>query len=93
MVYAGEVGTGYDEETLKDLRSKMEKLKRKTSPYDEGNPRKKEIHFIMPKLVCEVAFTEWTDDDKLRHPRYKGLRTDLDPKNVHKEAESLKADL
>jgi bifunctional non-homologous end joining protein LigD len=87
------VGTGYDEKTLKDLRSKMEKLKRKSSPYDEGNPGKKETHFITPKLVCEVAFTEWTNDDKLRHPRYKGLRTDIDPKNVHKEAETLKTDL
>jgi ATP-dependent DNA ligase len=43
--------------------------------------------------VCEVAFTEWTDADELRHPRYKGLRRDKAPEDVHKEAESQKAEL
>lgn len=93
LVYAGKVGTGFDDETLKGLRGRLGKIERKTSPYDRGDPETKEVHFVTPKLVCEVAFTEWTDEDKLRHPRYKGLRRDKEPEDVHKEAESQQADL
>jgi bifunctional non-homologous end joining protein LigD len=93
LVYAGEVGTGFDEQTLQDLGGRLRRLERQTSPYDRGKPETKEVHFVTPRLVCEVAFTEWTDDDKLRHPRYKGLRRDKDPQDVHKEVESQKADL
>ena len=88
LVYAGKVGTGFDDQTLKDLHEKMEKIKRKTSPYDQGEPEKKEVHFVSPELVCEVVFSEWTNDDRLRHPRYKGLRRDKSPKDVHKEEQS-----
>jgi len=93
LVYAGEVGTGYDDKTLKSLRSKMNRIERKTSPYDKGNPQKKSVHFITPKLVCSVAFTEWTEDNKLRHPRFKGLREDKRPEDTHKEAESQNAEI
>lgn len=93
FVYAGQVGTGFDDETLKDLRQRLESMERKTSPYDQGEPERDGVHFVTPKLVCQVAFTEWTDDDRLRHPRYKGLRRDKDPEDVHKETESQAADL
>jgi bifunctional non-homologous end joining protein LigD len=93
LVYAGKVGTGFDDETLKDLRERLESIKRKTSPYAQGEPQTKETHFVTPKLVCEVAFTEWTENDELRHPRYKGLRRDKEPEDVHKEAESQKAEV
>lgn len=88
LVYAGEVGTGFDDDTLQELRRKMGNIARKTSPYDRGNPPTKNVHFVTPKLVCEVAFTEWTEGDKLRHPRYKGLREDKLPEDVHRETES-----
>jgi bifunctional non-homologous end joining protein LigD len=78
LVYAGEVGTGFDNETLKALRDRLDGIERKTSPYDQGRPQTKEVHFVSPQL---------------RHPRYKGLRRDKDPQDVHKEAESQKADL
>jgi bifunctional non-homologous end joining protein LigD len=93
LVYAGKVGTGFDDETLKDLRHRLERIERKTSPYAQGEPETREVHFVTPKMVCEVAFTEWTEDDLLRHPRYKGLRRDKEPKDVHKEIESQSADL
>ena len=93
LVYAGKVGTGFDDETLEDLHDRLEDLKRETSPYDQGDPATKEVHFVTPELVCEVAFTEWTDADELRHPRYKGLRRDKAPEDVHKEAESQRAEL
>jgi DNA ligase D-like protein (predicted ligase) len=93
LMYAGKVGTGFDDETLEFLRGKLDGLVRKTSPFDQGEPKKKETQFVTPKLVCEVTFSEWTKNDKLRHPSYKGLRRDKDPAQVHKEIEAQKADL
>ncbi len=93
LVYAGKVGTGFDDKTLEDLHEQLEPLERATSPYDKGEPEKKGVHFVAPEMVCEVAFAEWTADDRLRHPRYKGLRRDKDPRDVHKEDESERADL
>jgi ATP-dependent DNA ligase len=83
--YAGKVGTGYDDELLKDLHSRLEHLERKTSPFEE-EIKESEAHWVTPKLVCEIGFTEWTQDGKLRHPRFLGLRTDKKPKTVTRES-------
>lgn len=93
LVYAGKVGTGFDNQALKRLREKLENIGRDTSPYDQGKPETKEVHFVSPELVCEVAFSEWTKDDRLRHPRYKGLRRDKSPEHVHQEEKSQAANL
>jgi bifunctional non-homologous end joining protein LigD len=87
--YAGKVGTGYDDATLEELRRRLESLERKTAPFADaaGLPRKG-VHWVSPRLVAEVGFTEWTGDDKLRHPRFVGLRSDKDPAEVVKEAPS-----
>lgn len=87
FVYAGKVGTGFDDETLRDLSDRLKSIERNTSPYDVGDADHKGVHFVTPKLVCEVKFTEWTGDDKLRHPAFLGLRRDKDAEDVHKEAE------
>ncbi len=84
--YAGKVGTGYDHETLKKLKSRLKNIARKTCPFkNEDEISDKKVHWVTPVLVAEVGFTEWTADDKLRHPRYLGLRRDKDPEDVHKE--------
>ncbi|KFZ31059.1 hypothetical protein IDSA_06145 [Pseudidiomarina salinarum] len=92
FVYAGQVGTGFDDDTLRELHDRLQKIERDTSPYDEGDPQTKDVHFVTPELVCEVGFTEWTKKDQLRHPRYKGLRRDKEPEDVHKEEESQAAE-
>jgi ATP-dependent DNA ligase len=92
FVYAGKVGTGFEEETLRALGEQLNQLERRTSPYYKGDPKTKQVHFVTPKLVCEVAFTEWTERIRLRHPRFKGLRRDKRPQDVHREEESQKAD-
>jgi len=85
FVYAGKVGTGYSDEELNKLHKKLQKLKRKTSPFEDYSPDRQNVHWVSPKLVAEFKFTEWTDQNKLRHPAYAGLREDKNPKKVVKE--------
>lgn len=84
--YAGKVGTGFDDETLRDLARRLSSIERTTPPFadPDGIPRKG-VHWTSPKLVAEVGFTEWTSDGRLRHPRFLGLRRDKDPKDVVRE--------
>jgi len=93
LVYTGEVGTGFDDDTLQELRGRLDNIGRKTSPFNRGEPETKGVHFVTPKLVCEVAFSEWTADNRLRHPRFKGLRRDKNAEDVHKEEQSQKAEI
>ena len=83
--YAGKVGTGYDAATLRRLRAKLDDLEQDESPFSE-RVREPGAHWTRPELVAEVAFSEWTGDGKLRHPRYQGLRTDKHPRDVVREA-------
>jgi len=82
--YAGKVGTGYDDATLERLAARLERMERRSSPFAEP-VREKGAHWVSPKLVGEFGFTEWTEDGKLRHPRFLGLRTDKEPGQVHRE--------
>ncbi|MBN2538399.1 non-homologous end-joining DNA ligase [candidate division WOR-3 bacterium] len=84
LSYAGKVGTGYDDETLARLGARLERLERKTPPFAD-RPREKGAHWVTPRLVGEVGFTEWTRGNRLRHPRFLGLREDKDPKDVVRE--------
>lgn len=83
--YAGEVGTGYDDELLKNLHEKLEKIERDTPPVVDKDVPGKEVHWVKPKLVGEVGFTEWTRKGRLRHPRFLGLRDDKAPEDVVRE--------
>jgi DNA ligase D-like protein (predicted ligase) len=84
--YAGKVGTGYDDETLRGLSRRLSSIERKSSPFaDSEAVPKRGVHWASPKLVAEVGFTEWTSDGRLRHPRFLGLRRDKDPKEVVRE--------
>src|SRR5207248_1741698 len=81
FVYAGKVGTGFTREVLLDLRKRLERIKRKTSPFDQGDPpRGAGVHWVEPKLVGEFAFGEWTQNGLLRQPRFEGLREDKGPR-------------
>jgi len=80
--YAGKVGTGFDTDELKRLHKRFLRLERVSCPVKEKKIREKNAHWIQPKLVAQISFTEWTKDGKLRHPRYLGLRTDKPAKQV-----------
>ena len=83
--YAGKVGTGFTNDVLRDLRQRLEKLETKTSPFDRRSPRAAGVHWTQPKLVAEIAFGEWTQNDLLRQPRFAGLREDKKPEEVVRE--------
>jgi bifunctional non-homologous end joining protein LigD len=84
LQYAGKVGTGYDDETLRALRRRMDGLRRDESPF-VGRVDEQDAEWVRPELVAQVGFTEWTRDGKLRHPRYQGLRTDKRAGDVVRE--------
>ena len=83
--YAGKVGTGFDHEELRALAERMAPLRRDTSPFDVGSPRARDTTWVEPELVAQIAFTEWTRDGSLRHPRYLGLRDDKPAREVVRE--------
>jgi ATP-dependent DNA ligase len=83
--YAGKVGTGFSESVLRQLSSALSRLERDGPPFDVGRLPRTHVHWVEPRLVAEVGFSEWTTDGQLRHPRYQGLRDDKDPAEVVRE--------
>ena len=86
FVFAGKVGTGFDTKLLLDLRATLDRIEIGKPPFTRatGLPRLR-AHWVRPKIVVQVAFTEWTVHDKLRHPRLLGLRTDKAARDVVRE--------
>ncbi|MEO8456767.1 MAG: non-homologous end-joining DNA ligase [Chloroflexota bacterium] len=93
LVYSGNVGTGFDEKMLKSLLKQLKVLEVDKSPFDVmtpgtsrfGRPKDVPIYWTKPQLVARVKFAEWTNDGHLRAPSFIGMRTDKDPKDVHRE--------
>jgi ATP-dependent DNA ligase len=82
--YAGKVGTGFDDKELALLRQALTKLATDQSPFSDP-VRVKGSHWARPELVVAVAFSEWTNDGRLRHPRFERLRPDKVPTDVRRE--------
>jgi len=85
--YAGNVGTGFTEQALKDLTAVLSPLRRPTSPFAEELPRAVAARavFVQPTVVADVEFGDWTTEGRLRHPSFKGVRSDKDPREVVRE--------
>jgi bifunctional non-homologous end joining protein LigD len=81
LKYSGRVGTGFDEAELNRLSRLLADHARAASPFDGRQPPR-ETHFVEPILVARVGYGEWTQAKTLRHPRYLGLRDDIDPETV-----------
>jgi bifunctional non-homologous end joining protein LigD len=82
--FAGKVGTGFGEEDLRMLAERLAPLRTEESPFVGRQPERGSI-FVEPKLVAEVEFGEWTRTGTMRHPSYKGLRTDKEAREVVRE--------
>jgi bifunctional non-homologous end joining protein LigD len=75
-IYAGHVGTGFDQAALKSLYEKMRPLHTGKKPFDQKVRHENATTWLIPRLVGEVKFSEWTRDGEMRHPAFLGLRTD-----------------
>jgi bifunctional non-homologous end joining protein LigD len=85
LAYAGKVGTGFDRAALDSLAPTLAGLERPQSPFGQGKLPHAGVHWVEPRLVGQVAFSEWTSAGELRHPRFQGLRRDKDPASVTRE--------
>jgi bifunctional non-homologous end joining protein LigD len=88
LAYAGRVGTGFSDQSLRELHEKLVPL-RQREPSVVHPPRGADargVHWVKPRLVAEVAFTGFTDDGLLRHPTFQGLREDKPARDVKLEA-------
>jgi bifunctional non-homologous end joining protein LigD len=85
--YAGRVGTGFTDITLRELARKLKSLAREDMPFEQftGEKPSRAMHWVEPKLIGEVAFSEWTADGHLRHPSFQGLRADKPPRAITEE--------
>jgi bifunctional non-homologous end joining protein LigD len=87
--YVGHTGGGFDRATLKDTRERLERIEQDRSPFAEVFSSNERVHWVKPKLVAEVRFSEWTSDARLRQPIFLGLRDDKNARDVHLERESV----
>ena len=85
LYYVGHTGTGFNERELERLSKLLKSRAIKESPFANAIKGNEVAHWVQPDLVAQVRFTEWTDDQKLRHPVYLGLRDDKKPESVVKE--------
>jgi len=85
LVYAGKVGTGFSQQVLMKLHVALAGLERDRPAFGRGRLPTTRVHWVEPRLVCEVGFSEWTTDGQLRHPRFQGLRDDKEPAEVVRE--------
>ncbi|WP_428229431.1 DNA ligase D [Flavobacterium sp.] len=82
LQFIGKCGTGFTDATLKELYTKLQPYFVDASPLSEKMMLRDAIQWVKPKLVCQVKFSEWTNDKHLRHPVYLGLRIDKKPTEV-----------
>lgn len=87
--YAGKVGTGFSTEQLRDVAARLQPLRRDTPAFAQRPPRTvdgRRVHWVEPRLVAEIRFAEWTQDQRLRLPVFLGLREDKRAADVVREA-------
>jgi bifunctional non-homologous end joining protein LigD len=87
LAFAGKVGTGFTVVVARDLRRRLERIAQDRDPFAPPPPIgiQRRAHWVTPSLVAEVAFTEWTNDGRIRHPSFQGLRRDKPPRTVTRE--------
>jgi bifunctional non-homologous end joining protein LigD len=86
LIYVGHTGGGMDDVELGDLRARLEKRKRRTSPFTITPKANAEPTWVEPELVCEVKFAGWTEDGCMRQPIFLGMRPDKEPRQVRHES-------
>lgn len=85
LQYAGNVGSGFNEATLRDLAKKLKALDTDESPFPPKAVAGRKHHWVKPKLIAEVSFSEWTNSGSIRHPVFQGLRADKPARKITRE--------
>jgi bifunctional non-homologous end joining protein LigD len=89
LIYAGKVGTGFSSADLDALAKRFKPLEQRKSSFVEVPAiERKDAVWLKPQLVCEVEYTEWTRDGRLRHPSFQGLREDKPASDVRRDVPS-----
>jgi bifunctional non-homologous end joining protein LigD len=86
LVWAGNVGTGFDQTLMADIHRRLKSLETAESPFAERHKLLKDGVWVRPELVCTVKYIEWTPDGRLRAPVFAGLRLDVEPKEAVRES-------
>lgn len=91
LIYIGNCGTGFNESSQRDILKKLKPLRIKENPFGEKiNLKGRVVNWVKPEVICEVIFSEWTESGLMRHPVFKGMRSDKDPTEITKEKEVMK---
>lgn len=85
--FAGKVGTGFNSQRIQEIRSMLDDLEVVKKPFSKLPPDVGPAIWVEPKLVCEVEFTEWTPEGRLRHPSFQGMREDKAATSVGRDRE------
>ena len=85
LVYIGHTGGGFTDEQLASILMRLEPLAREGSPFDKTPKTNTDVTWVEPTLVCEVRFSEWTNEGLMRQPVFLGMREDIDPREVRRE--------
>jgi bifunctional non-homologous end joining protein LigD len=83
--YVGHTGTGFTHQELARIHAMLKARATDKTPFSTKVASNEHPHWVRPELVCQVKFSEWTDEQLLRHPVYLGLRDDIDPKKIRIE--------
>jgi len=83
LQYVGHTGSGFTDNNLKEIYEMLKPLIQKKSPFDEAVKTNAAVTWVKPTLIGEIKFTEWTTDNKMRHPIFLGLRDDKTVKEIN----------
>ena len=89
FIYAGHTGGGFTRTGLSEMYKRLKPLEQKKSPFEETPKTNERAHWVTPKIVVEVKFSEWTTDRRLRQPIYLGVRDDKNARDVGREGTSV----
>ena len=86
LTYVGKVGSGFSDSSLKEIAKKLQRLTQSASPFVRVPAEHQRAHWVKPEVLVEVSFSEWTKDQHLRAPVFRGLRTDKNAKLIGRES-------
>ncbi|CAM4340643.1 DNA ligase D [Gillisia limnaea] len=88
LKYIGNCGSGFSAKDQSELLDQLKELEVENHPFKrKPNLKERNPHWVSPLLICEVKFSEWTKNGIMRHPVFKGIRSD---KNVQEVSSPIK---